>query len=143
MLSHHLLLNSLNQPMYFNPLFQVENVTNNPQNEMSNFIYILKLWLKTSLYSIVWRAVQVTQICVCVCVRVYSSLWALDIVCLHVILGVLFSFLSSRLAAMQLWRRKSMQWVEAPMESSLNLLSVMILGLSSGQQSVLWKREGG
>lgn len=39
--------------MYFNPLFQVENVTNNPQNEMSNFIYILKLWLKTSLYSIV------------------------------------------------------------------------------------------
>lgn len=43
---------------------------------------------------------------------------------------------------MQLWRRKSMQWVEAPMENSLNLLSVMTLGLSSGQQSVLWKREG-
>lgn len=93
------------------------------------------------MYSSVWHAVQVTQIYMCV--HVYTGSFDCLMLCLHVILGVLFSFLSSRLAAMQLWRRKSMQWVEAPMESSLNLLSVMTLGLSSGQQSVLWKREGG
>lgn len=35
-----------------------------------------------------------------------------------------------------------MQWVEAPMENSLNLWSVTTPGLSSGQQSVLSKRGG-
>lgn len=76
-----------------------------------------------------------------VCVFIYGYFWALNTVHLCAILDVLFLF-STRLAAMQLWRRKSMQWVEAPMENSLNLLSVMTPGLSSGRRSVLWKREG-
>lgn len=76
-----------------------------------------------------------------VCVFIYSYFWALDTVHLCAILDVLLLF-STRLAAMQLWRRKSMQWVEAPMENSLNLLSVTTPGLSSGRRSVLWKRGG-
>ena len=48
----------------------------------------------------------------------------------------------SRLAATQLWKRKSMPWVEGPMGNSSSLWNAMTPGPSSGPPSVPWKREG-
>jgi hypothetical protein len=47
-----------------------------------------------------------------------------------------------RLAAMQLWKRKSMPWGEDHMENCLSLWSVTTQGPSNGPLSVHWKREG-
>lgn len=73
MLLHHLLLNSLNQPMYFNPLFQVENVTNNPQNEMSNFINKVYKTVAENFYVQHCLTCSTGNPDMCVCACVYRS----------------------------------------------------------------------
>lgn len=127
--------------IYFNLLLQVEAVANSLEMRVSSFsVYTAKpncawAFLCLALFDTWYRQPK----CLCVCVS--RLLWTLNTVHLCVILHIFF-FFSIRLAAMQLWRRKSMQWVEAPMENSLNLWSVTTPGLSSGQQSVLSKRGG-
>lgn len=128
--------------MYFSLLFHVEAVANISKWSESELL-LPSLHTKTKLCLSIFMLCIVTHgagnLNTSVCV--YRHLWALNTVHLCVILDIFF-FFSIRLAAMQLWRRKSMQWVEAPMENSLNLWSVTTPGLSSGQQSVLSKRGG-